>query len=202
MPAQTARPIVSCSCVDCLPEGPHVPLPLTLTLSPRREERRGERGRAHPLPWEDLGRNCTSLDRTRSQGHDACGRRGHDAERGPTLSELGRAAHRTCAVRREKKERMAGNPAIGGAMRVLGIGARVASACDRVRIGAGLAGGHPVRACGLGRERIADPGRAAVPGSALRPITPRPELLPLHARRCEWRRAWAGTLLFQMLAVP
>ena len=29
------------------PQSPHVALPLTLTLSPRREERRGERGRAH-----------------------------------------------------------------------------------------------------------------------------------------------------------
>ena len=33
-------------------QSPHAPLPLTLALSPRREERRGERGRAHPLLLE------------------------------------------------------------------------------------------------------------------------------------------------------
>ena len=31
-------------------QSPHAPRPLTLTLSPRREERRGERGRATPPP--------------------------------------------------------------------------------------------------------------------------------------------------------
>ena len=31
-----------------VPQGPHALLPLTLALSPRREERRGERGRAYP----------------------------------------------------------------------------------------------------------------------------------------------------------
>ena len=46
MPAQTARLIVYRRSNECTPEGSHVPLPLTLTLSPRREERRGERGRA------------------------------------------------------------------------------------------------------------------------------------------------------------
>ena len=33
---------------DGAPQGPHASLPLTLALSPRREERRGERGRALP----------------------------------------------------------------------------------------------------------------------------------------------------------
>ncbi len=33
-------------------KSPHAPLPLTLALSPRREERRGERGCAHPLLLE------------------------------------------------------------------------------------------------------------------------------------------------------
>ncbi len=46
MPAQTARLIVYCRCKEYTPEGSHVSLPLTLTLSPRREERRGERERA------------------------------------------------------------------------------------------------------------------------------------------------------------
>ena len=50
VPAQAARPIVSRSCADCLFGSPHVLPPLTLTLSPRREERRGERGRASLQP--------------------------------------------------------------------------------------------------------------------------------------------------------
>ena len=45
MPAQTAGLIVS-QVQRMHPEGSRVSLPLTLTLSPRREERRGERERA------------------------------------------------------------------------------------------------------------------------------------------------------------
>ena len=47
--ARTARPIAAHAAANAMvPQSPHVLLPLTLTLSPRREERRGERGRALP----------------------------------------------------------------------------------------------------------------------------------------------------------
>ena len=52
--ARTARLIASVAAVNAAaPQSPHVHLPLTLTLSPRREERRGERGRALPRRRSD-----------------------------------------------------------------------------------------------------------------------------------------------------
>ena len=49
------------------PQRPHAPRPLTLTLSPRREERRGERGtRASPAPSRSIRRRGATLRRRRA----------------------------------------------------------------------------------------------------------------------------------------
>ena len=84
--ARTARLIASVAAVNAAaPQSPHVHLPLTLTLSPRREERRGERGRA--LPPRRAGRPSPSPHRSSRWGEG----RGEGQEHARTAGPI--AAH-------------------------------------------------------------------------------------------------------------
>ena len=84
--ARTAGPIAAHAAANAMvPQSPHVHLPLTLTLSPRREERRGERGRA--LPRRRGGRSSPSPHRSSRWGEG----RGEGQEHARTAGPI--AAH-------------------------------------------------------------------------------------------------------------
>ena len=85
--ARTARPIASHAAANAMaPQSPYVHLPLTLTLSPRREERRGERGRA--LPRRRYGRPSPSPHRSSRWGEG----RGEGQEHAPTAGPIASVA--------------------------------------------------------------------------------------------------------------